>query len=128
MAKMTLEQKQEWAEIYTRYLTSFMNVGLASIPNKNLPSLEICMDDECYCDSKHYIIHIGIQDAPVSNETELMSWVMFRLGHEMQHALSTTQKAWNYGIEGGYKAILREYAAKHEAKPVLFRKDEDYDR
>ena len=54
--------------------------------------------------------------------------VLFRLGHEAQHCLSTTDKAWKYGIMTGYHVVCEALSKRIEPKPRRFIKETDYDR
>ena len=58
-----------------------------------MPVLELSADEGAWTNNK--IIHIGTSDLKITNEKEMMMWANFLLGHEIQHVLSTTDKAWS---------------------------------
>lgn len=111
---------QTWIGQYYRYLEAFMKICLSSLPDDKIPKLAILMDGQSYTD--HAVIHIGVGELEPESEEELMASSLFLLGHEMQHCLSTTQKAWAWGQERGLEVVC-EHAAKklgiHVAKDYL---------
>ena len=119
-------EKKDFIRKYARYLDSYMKFGLAVLPEKRMPVLQLALDEGCY--TNHAVIHIGLADAETDTEENLMRWTMFRLGHEMQHVLSTTQKAWDYGLDGGFRAVCEAFSKAVEKRPRIFRKPEDYPR
>ena len=114
-----------WVDANTRYLDASLKFTLAALPKRI--HLELSSEDgEAYTDGTK--VHIGVNGLNADNEEELMTIVLFRIGHEAQHCLSTTDRAWQYGIMTGYHVICEELSKKIEPKPRRFVKESDYDR
>lgn len=122
---MNKQDKLNFIKSYRRYLELSMNFSLASLPEGKIPDFELANDTGCWTD--HKTLHIGIEDANVETDEDLMIWTMFRLGHECQHILSTTNKSWDYALTEGFHIICRALSKKIDKVPRLFRKDIDYD-
>ena len=123
---MNIEERKSFIQTYFRYLDKYMQICLASIPKKKIPTLELDLGDESFTDHKR--IRIGLGSIKAEDEETLMRWALYLIGHECQHILSTTQKAWIFAQKQGYKKICERMSAKIEKKPRLFRKEEDYDK
>lgn len=123
---MKKEERRDFIRTYFRYFDRYMKFCLASLPEKKIPVLELDLGKESYTDGER--IRIGIGDIKAEDEESLMRWALYLIGHECQHVLSTTQKAWLYGQKQGYHKICERMSAKLEKRPRLFRKEEDYDR
>lgn len=122
---LDMKDKQDFMKIYRSYLEATMTFSLAALPSNKMPIFELDLDEGCW--TNHDILHIGIGDADVDTEEDLMIWTLFRLGHECQHVLSTTNKSWSFGLDEGYHIICRALSKKIDKIPRLFRKDSDYD-
>ncbi len=122
----TLEMKSKWNDMYYRTLSLSMNVYLAKLPKERMPVLELSADEGAWTNNK--IIHIGTGDLKITNEKEMMMWANFLLGHEIQHVLSTTDKAWKHGLDMGFKTICHVFSRIVEGRTRRFLKDSDYDR
>lgn len=124
--QLTAEERELFIRTHYRALEAYMRFGLMSLPKKRIPKLVIAMDNGSYTDNE--VIHIGISEIDASTDQELLYWVKYLIGHESQHILSTTDKAWKYGMKKGYETILQEMSRNLESRPRRFRKESDYDR
>ena len=116
----------EWIMFNRRYLDSFTKFCLTESKLNRIPYLELTAEDgESYTDGLK--VHIGIDKLNADNENELMALVLFRIGHEVQHCLSTTDKSWMFGINTGYHIICETLSKRLESKPRIFRTEDDYD-
>lgn len=118
-------EKEAWNRMYYRSLDLSMKIYLAKLPESKMPVLELKTDDGSW--TNNVLIHIGTGNTNIHNEKEMMLWTTFLLGHEIQHVLSTTDKSWNYGLNGGFQAICEEFSKIAEPKPRRFVKETDYD-
>ena len=119
-------ERIDFIKKYKSYLDHYMKFCLSGLPRKQNPVLQMDIQDGSW--TNHEIIHIGLGDCPFKEESDIMRWVLLRIGHEVQHVWSTTQKAWEYGLSGGYHAVCEVLSSEIETRRRLFRKEEDYDR
>lgn len=127
---MDKEQKIKLAARYYRYFDAFLKIGLATLPRKRVPLLKFLEGKDTYCDSEHGIIVIGLESEMYSyakDEKDFIWITQYLLGHEMQHVLSTTGKAWTWGINAGTKLVCEEISRQVEGRTRRFVKDSDYD-
>lgn len=124
--KWTIEEKHDWNRMYYRSLDMSMHIYLAELPEARMPVLELMEDEGAWTNNQ--IIHIGTGNLSIHDEKEMMMWATFLLGHEIQHVLSTTDKAWNYGLDMGFKKICQRFSLKAEGRQRRFVKDSDYER
>lgn len=124
---LTSEDKKSFINQYRRTLDRYMKFGLASVSKKRMPSLELALDEGCYTDSHRGIIHMGIGMFQAETEEDLMRWTLYVLGHEMQHVLSTTEKGWSFGLNGGFRAVCEALSKKIEPHPRKFPSERSYD-
>ena len=123
---LSLEDRKDFIRKYRVYLDRYMKFCLSSLSEKRMPDLELALDDQSY--TNHKIIHIGIGKIPAESEEELMRWTMFLIGHECQHCLSTTQKAWKFGLDHGFKEVCTEISSSLEPRARRFSDKASYDR
>ena len=115
----------DWVRDNRRYLDASLKFMLSSMARS--PYLELSTQDgDAYTDGAR--VHVGVKKLNADTEDELMTMVLFRLGHEAQHCLSTTDKAWKYGIMTGYHVVCEALSKRIEPKPRRFIKETDYDR
>ena len=115
-------ERELWIKRNYRSMEAHMKISLASIYPRLMPQLVIDLDDESWTDNT--VVHIGIGEVCADDADELTEAALFLTGHECQHVLSTTNKAWEHGIKKGMEIILEEYASRHGGR--VFRKDQDY--
>ena len=121
------EYLKKWIEHHSRYLNYYTGFCLSSKNYKKRPKLELSYSDgDSYTNGQ--IVHIGLLGLLAETDEELMTMTLFRIGHEVQHCLSTTSKAWEFGILTGYHLVCEALSRVHEPIPRRFRKEADYDR
>lgn len=121
------EYLKQWIEHHLRYLNYYTGFCLSGKNYKKRPKLELSYSDgDSYTNGQ--IVHIGLLGLLAETDEELMTMTLFRIGHEVQHCLSTTSKAWEFGILTGYHLVCEALSKVYEPIPRRFRKEADYDR
>lgn len=124
---LSMEKRENFIRQYQKYFERRMKFMLAKkVIKVRYPRLVLALDGESFYNSKDRVVHLGIGDLNVDTIDDLLCHTEFLLGHEVQHILSTTNKAWLHGLNNGTKAILEEIAVLLK-KPMRFRKESDYD-
>lgn len=99
--------KDNWIKLHYRFLDVFMKMCLSDI-KKIFPILILTNESaDSYTDADNSVIQIGIKDREPETEEELMMFVQYVIGHEVQHVRSTTKKAWEYGLNVGYLEVVK---------------------
>lgn len=91
---------------YERYFFNDLQVTLGSLPAKMCPMLVYDDSDECYTDDR--IINIGKRYLKGETEDSILLEILWILGHEAQHILSTPRKQWSWGLEHGVETLASE--------------------
>lgn len=95
------------------------------------PSVDFYEDDDQYYDSEANAIHLGypglVRRFECETPEDFQRATTFVLGHETQHRLSTTPKAYAWGIDRGRECVL-EYIAGVEDPGFRFRREKDYQK
>ena len=95
------------------------------------PSVDFYADDDQYYDPDENAIHLGypglVRRFECESPEDFQRATTFVLGHETQHRLSTTPKAYAWGIERGRECVL-EYIASVEDPGFRFRREKDYQK
>lgn len=117
--KLSPERQEEldnFRKKYSRFFEATLLGMLAGrVPRRFLPSLEFTLEEECYTD--HAKISIGLNQKKYTTEERLFAFIMYVLGHEAQHILSTTQKPWMWGINTAIKNVIMYIGKMYGYKP-----------
>ncbi len=123
-----IKEKEKVANKHYRYFDRFVKIGLSDLPRRNIPALEFGDDGDTY--TVKGIIHVGLQSPVLKGdmeEDELIAKILYLLGHEMQHVLSTPDKYWLWGQMQGMKKVCERISDTYEGKGKRqFRKEEDF--
>lgn len=109
MAKRRNFDIDEHIKMYGSYYYTCLQIMLSDLPAKFVPGLIFDEGDDCYFDG--CAIHIGKGFITATEEDEAMLQILYVLGHEAQHVLSTPRKYWMWGQENALR-ILTETLSK----------------
>lgn len=129
-----LKESLEYGEKYQSFYALDTKVSLADKKGKT-PNLIFSSGRDSYYSSADNNIVLGIgsisywlDDSPCfDTEDEWNINLQFWKGHEEQHHRSTADRAWMYGIENGWKTLVREFSYLLNGKYSQFFKESDYD-
>lgn len=109
MAKRRNFNIDEHIDMYRSYYYTCLQIMLCDLPAKFVPALFFDAGDACYTDGCS--IHIGKDFVTATEEDEAMLQILYVIGHEAQHILSTPRKYWTWGQENALR-ILTEILSK----------------
>lgn len=123
---LTYEEKEALFQRYFGYFDSYVKISLANLPRKKIPYLTYGPGLDVY--TNHETIFIGLDRVDVKNEDEFILYVLYFLGHEMQHVLSTPKKPWQWGLNEGLRTVCLAMSEQLEGPGMRrFQKESDYD-
>lgn len=122
---MTDKQKLSHAMRWRHYLESLIYVECLAHGIKKPPYLEIEDDSECFQAPGR--IHLGTKCCTCDTKEELFSELLYYLGHEMQHLLSTTDKDWVAAQKLCFNSAIQRLSIRVFGRTRRLSKDSDYD-
>lgn len=122
---MTEKQKLAYARKWRHYLESLMYVECLAHGIKKTPYLEIEEDKLCF--QQPGKIHLGTCCCICDTKEELFTELLYYLGHEMQHLLSTTDKDWTAAQKLCFNTAIQKLSIKVFGKTRRLSKDSDYE-
>ena len=114
---------------YQSYFYQFLQVSLYNVPVKNHPGLVFTDGKDCYTNHDAIVIGKDMVNGTTMEETILQ--VLYILGHEVQHELSSPRKFWMWGNERGTEILRAElsnilfgYRVTDKDKDAFYKKAE----
>lgn len=122
---LSKEEREALAQRHFAFLDRYKDMALVSLENP--PDLLFRPGEETYTGDGTIVLGLDQEFlASAQDEPEFINAALYLLGHEMQHDLSTADKAWKWGLSKGKKTVFECLADILEGKGRKFRKDSDY--
>ena len=119
------KEREMLAQRHFAFFDRYKDMSLVSL--ENAPDLLFRPGEETYTGDGTIVLGLDQEFlASAHDEPEFINASLYLLGHEMQHDLSTADKAWKWGLSKGKKTVFECLADRLEGKGRRFRKDADY--
>ena len=113
---MKQEEINEIADLHFPYFSQYMGLNLATLPEDRIPDLRLDeKTEDCYTDHMEIVLGLKMQFFnECKEEKDVDATIMYLMGHEMQHCLSSPDKAWKWGITYGTMELAKELSNQIE--------------
>ena len=113
------KEREMLAQRHFAFFDRYKDMSLVSL--ENAPDLLFRPGEETYTGDGTIVLGLDQEFlASAHDEPEFINASLYLLGHEMQHDLSTADKAWKWGLSKGKKTVFECLADRLEGKGRRF--------